>query len=235
MLKKFMDWWKQNPNAELVEVFDYDVDYKGSHKIVIEEEYRYETTLVRDLDKIANLLGKRFPYDKPYKISGTNLLRFRTEGESVKEVTNKIELKSLTIHEDMTNIGVIYWEIDVKEYRRVYESNFVEFADAVRELLKFVKKNFDNSDYFYTFCKYEDSVHIVADTLKDELDNGDGEIGDAVFQKAKAILSRCAHAINNKKDEIEYIEELQREAVRKSLENRLEEELDFMNNYIETN
>lgn len=219
MIKKFAEWWKQKANVV-------------EHEVNKEYGYRYETTLVRDLKAIADLLGKEFPFDKPYGYSGK--YRFRTQDKSQEDVKNTLRLKTLQVAEEHKFIRVIYWHVDEKEFKSVYESKYSYYKKTIRNLLKIIEANFNNPDYFYTFCKYEDSIHIVANTLKDERENNDGDISKDVFEKSKTIIEKLGFAVVDKYEELKNLEKLQKEAVSKSLVNRLNDELDFMNNYIET-
>lgn len=229
MLRKFIDWWNQKPNGDAIGV---------NQGLYLEEEYKYETTLARDLKLIASLLGKEFPKDMVtdfYTLKSEGKINFYTKGVTEKEIMNKVKLKSLKVERRWESIDTILWRASHEEYRKVYQSKHMRYANVVRELLRLVEKNLDNPEYSYTFCKYEDSIYIVASTLKDEYENNDDVISEEVFQKAKVIIEKCGQAIMKKYRELEHIEELQKEAVNKSLINRLDNEIEFIDKYIEVN
>lgn len=230
MLRKFVNWWNKKTDEDMVEATE------GFY--TEEEEYKFETTLVRDLKIIADLLGKEFPEKltssfRALKMEGT--IQFYTEKVDTYKVRETIGLKSLKIVRNWENIETCSWEADYKEYEKVYRSKHLRYANVVRELLDVVQKNFDNADYLYTFCKYEDSIYIVSSTLKDEYENNDRGISAEVFQKAKIIIEKFGQAFMKKYKELEHIEELQKEAVSKSLINRLDSEIEFIDKYIEVN
>lgn len=230
MLRKFIDWWNQKPNGDVLGVT------QGLYKE--EEDYKFETTLVRDLKIISDLLGKEFPESltsKFYTSENAGTISFYTEKTDKNKVRKIIGLKSLKIEHEWEYIETTSWIADYKEYKKVYESKHLRYANTIRELLGIVKKNFDNPDYFYTFCKYEDSIYIVASTLKDEYENNDSEISEEVLQKAAKIIEKFGQGFMKRYRELEYIEKLQQEAVSKSLLDRLDNEIEFIDNYIEVN
>ncbi|MGG0667774.1 hypothetical protein ABE073_04510 [Lederbergia citrisecunda] len=230
MLKKFMDWWGRQPYVESREA----IDLEDNH-LQTTNDYRFETTLARDLNTIADLMGREFPKNiarNSWK-QDSKRIEFRSEDYSVKEIKKAINLDSFKIENDYSNIGTVYWSLEISEYEKVYKSKHSYYANVVRKLLKIVKDNIDKPDYFYVFCKYEDSIHIVATTLKDDYNNNNGEINEEVFQKAKTIIEKCGETIVKRYKELEHIEELQKEAVSKSLINRLDNEIDFIDKYIE--
>ena len=218
MLRKFIDWWnKSNGNP-----------VKRAEGFVIEEKYRFNTTLARDLKLIADLLGKEFPKHISQNIRGDNGRRidFRSEGHSIRNIKNEVNLKSFRVDNDLSNIDIVYWSVDISEYKTVYESKYKQYAKSVRE--------FDNPIYYYIFSKYEDSIYIVANTLKDVYEHNGG-LDDEVFQKVYVIIWKFKVALEEKTGELKHIEKLQHQAVSKSLIDRLDNEIEFIDKYLEVN
>lgn len=225
MLRRFIDWWNKKPNEDAIE------------DAYVEEVYKYETTLVRDLKIIAELLGRELSKEgMSYFHTSKETISFHTRGIRKEEVRRSVKLKSLRITDNRYgSIESYFWEADYEEYKKVYESKYLSYANIVRELKDVVRDNFNNPDYFYIFCKYEDSIYIVASTLKDEHENNNGEISEEVFKKAKEIIEKSGQAIMKRYRELEHIEELQKEAVSKSLIGRLDSEIEFIDKYLEVN
>lgn len=230
MIKNFLEWWRSGkPENHDSNAFEDEQQIYNE-----EEDYRYETTLVRDLKIISDLLGKEFPHHiADRNVNRYGEIRFRSDGFSIKEIRKAVGLKSFSVEHDFSNIGTVYWTVDKNEYEKTYETKYTSYANTIRKLTDLIERNFDNPDYFYVFCKYEDSIYIVANTLKDEYENNSDEISDDVFQKSKIIIEKTGQAILKRYRELEYIEELQKEAVSKSLINRLDDEIDFMDKFIE--
>lgn len=226
MLQRFIDWWnKSNGNP-----------VKRAEGLAIEGEYRFNTTLARDLKLIGDLLGKEFPKHISPNIRGGNGRRidFRSEGYSIRNIKNEVNLKSFRVDNDLSNIDIVYWSVDISEYKTVYESKYKQYANSVRELLATVEREFDNPTYYYIFSKYEDSIYIVANTLKDVYEHNGG-LDDEVFQKVYVIIWKFKVALEEKTSELKHIEKLQHQAVSKSLIDRLDNEIEFIDKYLEVN
>lgn len=229
MFTKFMEWWAKEPTYGKKEFVENIIEYEH-------EEWKFQTTLVKDLEQIANLLSKEFPrkiFHKIDKFKYRNKIHFRSNYGSKKPIQRNMGLKSLVIDREWEAIDEIWWEADLDEYERVYEGRGHSYSILVRKLKNFIKDNYDNTAFQYTYCKYEDSINIVMNALKDDKDNNDGEISDEVFQKSKLIINKLGRAIGEKQQEIEHIEQLQKEVVRKSLIGRLDNELEFIDKYLE--
>lgn len=251
MLKKFTDWWKQKPNAEPMEAFDYVIEYSSPKNTSIqpEEDFKYETTLKRDLTKIVNMFNNDqlegivngITVDKE-----NNKVYLRTEGLSIEFVREMIELKTLSIDTEyfrMLNYSFLdnrstekyQWIASYSEYKSVYEKPVKTYAkQEIIPLLELIKQNFNNKAYNYIFCKYEDSIHIVVNAFKDSIEHS-GEVTEEVLEKSKVIINKLKLSLEEKQKEIELIEQMQKEAVAKSIANRLDNEIKFIDEYLEIN
>lgn len=250
MLRRFIDWWNKKPYSE-----DEKSKYqKDVYPYSQEEEFHYETTLNLDLKRISNLLTLNFPHTlvENFNISKvSSTVRFRTRDLSAEIVKDTIPMESLAISRmerdlksnwrerhissyDMYD-DILYWEASFKEYEELYKPYYQEYIDeTIKPLLSRVEVNYKNKLYFYIFTKYEDSIHIVYNALKDAKEQS-GEISDELFQKSSVIVEKLKDAMDKKTGEIDYIEKLQQEAVSKSLIDRLDNEIEFIDNYIEVN
>ena len=226
-MRKLVNWWNKKPNSENE---DEVVDIYHEEK-----EFRYETTLKRDLRELVDLLSYEFPHDKVESFREMNYsgkLTFMTESSySIEHVYRMIPMKTLQV--TATYSHGTYWEADHGEYKEKYLSKQSAYSKTViKPLLKTVEDNFNDKAFYYIFCKYEDSIYIVLNTLKDILDHN-GSISREVLKKSSEIIDRFKVAIDKKIEEIEYVEELQKEAVSKSLIGRLDSEIEFMDTFLE--
>lgn len=250
MLKKFTEWWKQKPYAEPMETFDYNVEYTSTNNVSNnDEDFKYETTLKRDLSKIVNMFSNDSLKDIVSGISideEKNIVYLRTEGLSIEFVKEMIDLETLIIDSDhfrRRSYGFFeepyrekyQWIASYTEYKKVYEKPINNYTkQEIVPLLEVVKQNFNNKVYHYIFCKYEDSIHIVVNAFKDSIEHS-GEVTEEVLEKSKVIIDKLKVSLEEKRKEIELIEQMQKEAVAKSIASRLDNEIKFIDEYIESN
>lgn len=243
MIRKFIDWWNQKPVHE-----DEDTEQEEKYQQK-EEEFHYETTLNLDLKRLINLFKSDFPFHAIEKLvtrEKFNKVSFRTKNISKEIVRETVPLYSLKwcrsdrdlridwdSYRSRVYDDVDYWEANYEEYKELYKPHHTEYGEnVIKALLEEVEINYKNQYYYYIFTKYEDSIHIVYNTLKDAKEQN-GEISEELFQKSTIIIEKFAKAMNKKKEEIEHIEKLQQEAVSKSLIDRLDNEIMYMDKFTE--
>lgn len=231
MLQKIAIWWKSIIRER---------SEKANSREELEDFNSYTTTLVRDLDVIAELLERsEFPQHiarRVYLDRWSGKIEFKSSGYSVREIRQEVKLKTFHVKSNLSNIGVVYWLADLEEYNRVYETDTQyrdrEYAKKVRKMLASVKRNASNLHYRHTFIRYEDSILIVANTLKEDYENNK-RIQEKVFQISAEIIDKCASALAEKHKELERIDILKRKAVSDSLVDRLTDEIKFIEDVIE--
>lgn len=201
----------------------------------LEKSHKIQTTLVDDLYEIADEIGKDFKDHDVYDINVWEFLQevqFKTRGYSEKQVRKSIGLYSLEIRRKWPD-GEIWWEADLYEFEEKYSNLKTEYGKYVRGLGDFVKENYNNTAYHYIFSRYEDSVNIVLNTIKEDKQENNGIISDDVLEKSKLIINKLNIAIDKKKVEVKKIQILQDKAAQKSRIGRLDSELEFIDKFIE--
>lgn len=204
--------------------------------IAKDKRHKFQSTLAQDLYNIADEMGKPFE-ECGIKIESINLWRvleevcFTTKGYSEAKVRKHIKLDSLKIiRESMSNIR---WEADYHEFKEKFESPKIEYGNHLRVLADFVKENYHITDYHYVFNKYEDSINIVLNTVREDKQENSGIISDEILEKSQLIINRFEVAFDEKKEEIKLLDTLQSKATQKSLIGRLDSELEFIDKFIE--
>lgn len=201
----------------------------------LEKSYKIQTTLVEDLYKIADEIGKEFKDHDVYDVNVWDHLQevqFKTRGYSEKQVRKSIDLYSLEIRRKWSG-GDIWWEADLYEFEEKYGNLKTEYGKHVRKLGDFVKENYNNTAYRYIFSRYEDSINIVLNTIKEDKQENNGIISDDILEKSKLIINKLNIAIDKKKEEVKKIQILQDKAAQISRIGRLESELDFIDKFTE--
>jgi hypothetical protein len=237
LFQNIINWWRQKPS-------DKENDDSGYTLDEYVDVWSYKTTLIKDLQEISKILNPKSLESIIEKLKiyeEDDEVKFETKGLHKDFVKECVNLKTLCedwqsyVHNyrEWLDKDIVRWEASYSEYKRHYETDQHLYNSSVIEpLLNIVRENFNNRAYSYIFCKYEDSIHIVLNAIKDSIEYN-GELTEEVFIKSKFIIEKLRVVLNEKQKEIEHIEKLQQEAAQKSIVGRLDAELEFIDRYIE--
>lgn len=250
MFRLVLEWWNNGKQKE-----------EGFVKPKAKEEWVYKTSILDDLYSISDMLDKTELIQNimtNIKINEqTNKIWFFTKGYPTYFVIDALQLESLTLDEDYASKYRVTkynrdwemssqldrffdekrkddynWTAKYDEYKEKYFSeNYIFSKEKVQPLIEIMKKCFSNNQYSYIFCKYEDSITTVKNAIEEVL-LIDSNIPEYIFEKCEIIFSELTSSIETKNKEISDMENIQDEAVRRSVKERLEMEIEYINKFV---
>lgn len=141
----------------------------------------------------------------------------------------EVKLKSLEFREK-DHHGYYIYHASREEYLSVYESKLFSYIDHVFKLAAEKVKSDERGHYSLLLSKYELSFVSVINTI-DECIEIAGFVDEEIQDKCISILSEFVKHIDKHEEEIKkrWLEEL--DVVKKSLTERLDTELEYINTY----
>ena len=124
------------------------------------------------------------------------------------------------------------WEIDLKEYNKVYNSKEMRFIkNELRECLSLLKENKDDPSFSYLISKYELTLHTILNTLHESREIS-GYIDDRVKSKSIELLIDFSARVFECNVEKEEKKKRDLKATNDSLLKRLDDEEEYVNKFI---
>ena len=174
------------------------------------------------LESIVQSNEKSDPCEKPYTdfICVGNQIRFRIctieNYVNEKNITKYIPLKTVRLinNDHYRNI----YAADYKEYMKVYKNSFNNFIEEeIKPLIKMLKENSKDTFYVYAMKKYEQTLLIVVNTIRESIENN-GYVVEGIGKKAILLLRSFIDEINNRDN---YLKEIKnQENIKKNSEKK---------------
>ena len=115
---------------------------------------------------------------------------------------------------------------------KVYKNSFNNFIEEeIKPLIKMLKENSKDTFYVYAMKKYEQTLLIVVNTIRESIENN-GYVVEGIGKKAILLLRSFIDEINNRDNYLKEIKNLEIDAINKSLEERLNLELEFRDKFL---
>jgi hypothetical protein len=202
------------------------------------EPLNIEEDIIFQYANIIKLLnpGKDPAKQRNFKIyHKENDISFEYNSNLRDEVEKLIPMETLELVVACFDGNNDFWEASYEEYLRMYKNN--ETVKKVEELLKthsLLNKYKEDKFYHLIIAKFELSISTVYNTLKEsqELNN---TIPENLKKSTVEILSKFSTAISECEKERVSFKEKELFVYNKSLDARLELELDYMDKFIENN
>ena len=198
---------------------------------------KVEKNVIDIYQKSLNLLYEKIdPKDLPgfVEYRGINEIGFRSP--VIKNMSRAVPLESLKKASSYSN-GDILWEASYSEYVSVYSGDDDdEILQAIKEHLNpallLLKEFFNNEYYQFTISKYEISIGMVYETLKESMEFNN-EIPNKLKEETLKILLKFSSSIE--KCEAERKKHIERDcsSFNKSLIERIKLEDEYIKKFVE--
>lgn len=194
-----------------------------------------KTGIAEDLIKICRLTVPSFNLsDHASRVSESSFadeieFRFELNADKVRELMRDSDVEiNMELCHDLPYARISIWKMPIDEYNKLFRTHYLKFIkEKVEPLILLLEENLSNPYYQFIFIKYELSVSTIATTFEEAIELN-GEVGQELKDKAVNILSKFVFEIEEKKKELKELKKRDKEAINKSLLERLQFEEDFI-------
>lgn len=187
--------------------------------------------VLKQIEEISTISPILKEFKRKWHMFGEVSLSYQHKSHVIHKECKKSGVK-MTLESEFDIIGKSHWKISEDEYERVFNYTYINFFEKrYASMMEELQKNIDSSRYDLLLIKFNDTAETIYRTLNDSKDSN-GHIDDEVLSACIELLKRFVIRVNEIKDNDNTVADLQDEAVRKNLIERLNIEKDYVDKFL---